>query len=88
MKPLRMCMVCRKRCEKSELIRIVKKSPYEVLIDSTGKASGRGAYICCSEDCIGQAQKRRVLERAFSMQIDSSVYEKLLQSMEDKNYES
>lgn len=87
MKPLRMCMVCRKRREKAELIRIVR-TPEGAEIDSDGKKSGRGAYICRNKACAEQAQKRRCLERAFSRQIDSSVYETLRRETEEEADES
>lgn len=87
MKPLRMCMVCRSRREKSDLIRLVKLSPAKAAVDKTGKASGRGAYICKNSDCINKAKKCKAFERAFSMQIDPLLYEELEQYTED-TYES
>lgn len=85
MKPLRMCMVCRERKEKSQLIRLVKKSPDGAALDLSGKAEGRGVYFCKDGDCINQAEKRRCLERAFSCKIDSAVYAELLQTKENTN---
>lgn len=84
MKPQRMCTVCRERREKEELIRVVRFND-EIIIDYDGKAQGRGAYICKSDECINQAQKRRALERAFSGKVDVSVYEKLLKIAEELN---
>ena len=68
MKPLRMCTVCRKRFEKKDLIRVARTP------DLNGTLPGRGAYLCKSRDCLLAAQKRRVLERAFSGKIDAAVY--------------
>lgn len=76
MKPLRMCTVCRKRFEKKDLIRVVR-TPDGAVPDLNGTLSGRGAYLCKSRDCLLAAQKRRVLERAFSGKIDAEVYAKL-----------
>ena len=84
MKPLRMCMVCRQRREKEELIRVVKVKD-EIIIDRSGKAQGRGAYLCKNKECINQAQKRKALERAFSGKIDVAVYDKLIQTAEELN---
>ena len=53
--PLRMCAVCRQSKEKKELLRIVKNKDGEIFIDPTGKANGRGAYICKDGFCIEEA---------------------------------
>lgn len=83
MKPLRMCMVCRKRREKEALIRVVRRTPEGAAVDLTGKEPGRGAYVCRERACIEQAQQRRVLERAFSGRIDPAVYERLRRETEE-----
>lgn len=85
MKPLRMCMVCRARKEKQDLIRITCQKGQPPTIDTEGKNPGRGAYVC--PECVGQAQKRRILERAFSTAVDSDVYRQLELSKEE-NHES
>lgn len=82
MKPLRMCMVCRQRREKSELIRIVSAPPNGAALDPNGRMPGRGGYLCRSLTCIGQAQKRRALERAFSHPIAPEAYARLLREAE------
>ncbi len=74
MRPVRMCAVCRERKDKSYLLRITKTPVGEVCIDVSGKMPGRGAYICKNGDCIKNAQKRRVLERAFSCKIEAELY--------------
>lgn len=86
MKPLRMCMVCRERKEKHDLIRIACQKGHSPVIDTVGKCSGRGAYVCPA--CVKQAQKRRILERAFSASIDAGVYQKLEQLHKEENHES
>lgn len=75
--PERMCIVCRQHKEKSALIRIVKQKSGELSLDPGGKAPGRGAYVCAEEECIKLAQKKSCLQRAFKMQIDGEIYEKL-----------
>lgn len=82
MKPQRMCMVCRERAEKEQLIRIVKNKEGSIALDLTYKLPGRGAYLCKDKDCIGQAQKRRALERAFSCKVEASVYQELQEAAE------
>ena len=77
-------MVCRARKEKQDLIRIACQKGQTPTIDTEGKKPGRGAYVC--PECVGQAQKRRILERAFSTQVDSDVYRQL--ELKEENHES
>ena len=77
MSPTRMCAVCRKRMEKDQLFRICRATDGKMTVDISGKAEGRGAYICKTSACIKTAQKRRALERAFSCAVDDKLYEEL-----------
>lgn len=79
--PLRMCVGCREMRPKKELMRIVRSPEGEVHADPTGKAPGRGAYVCKSADCLARAQKIRALERALEHKVESGVFEKLLQEI-------
>ncbi|MBR1476612.1 MAG: YlxR family protein [Lachnospiraceae bacterium] len=75
--PLRQCMGCRERKEKKELIRVVRDDAGNVRIDPTGRANGRGAYVCRNADCIARAEKNKGFNRAFKVNIDKKVYEAL-----------
>lgn len=77
--PLRKCVACQEMKPKRELVRIVKTPEDEVLIDSTGKKSGRGAYLCLDEHCFQLAQKNRSLDRALKHSVKQEIYEQLLQ---------
>ena len=46
--PVRTCIGCRSPKPKKELLRIVRTPEGSVVIDLTGKRSGRGACICHS----------------------------------------
>ena len=73
--------------EKKSLIRIIKTSDDEIMLDPTGKLNGRGAYICKDSNCLKQAIKTKGLDRAFKMQISKEIYDKLgeeLIKLEDK----
>jgi predicted RNA-binding protein YlxR (DUF448 family) len=72
-----MCVGCRQMLPKKELIRIVHSSAGDISIDKTGKAHGRGAYICPTVKCLETAIKTRALERAFETRIDPKVTESL-----------
>lgn len=70
----RMCAVCRQRFDKSELLRIVRFKDGEIKVDPSGKMQGRGMYICKNSECLSQAEKRRVIERAFSVKTCPEIY--------------
>lgn len=80
--PQRKCITCQDRDNKKELIRIVKNKEGEIFIDLTGKANGRGAYICKDSECLKKAIKSKALNRAFKMEVPDEVYEKLLLELE------
>lgn len=82
-----MCIVCRKRRSKEEFLRIVKNNSGELLIDSTYKAPGRGAYVCRNRECILNALKKRALNRAYKCSVPEKIYEKLKEAIEFREYE-
>lgn len=75
--PLRTCLGCKEAKPKKELIRIVKQSDGNIMVDFTGKANGRGAYLCPNADCLAQAIKAKRLSREFECEIPQEVYEEL-----------
>ena len=75
--PMRMCVGCREMKPKKELLRVVKPQEGEARIDRTGKAPGRGAYVCDRLECLKKARKSRALERALDTAIDGAVFDEL-----------
>ena len=80
---LRMCIVCRGRSDKKELVRVVRNKNGEIFLDKTGKANGRGAYVCKAKDCFDKLKKTRALNRAFKCEIPLEIYEKLGEEIEN-----
>ena len=76
-KPQRMCIVCRTHEEKRQLIRVVRSPNGMVTVDLTGKANGRGAYICMNKDCFAKSKKTNALGRALKCDIPAEIYETL-----------
>lgn len=76
--PMRTCVVTKEKCEKRDLLRIVRTPDGSVIVDLSGKANGRGAYLKRSEDVIKQAEKTKILERILEVQVPSCVYEEAL----------
>ena len=74
---LRMCVACRQMKEKKDLIRIIKDVTGSIVVDEKVKQSGRGAYLCKSQDCFQKCIKTKALNRALSCDIPQSVFENL-----------
>lgn len=75
--PLRKCLGCSEGKPKRELIRIVKNKDGDIFVDPTGKANGRGAYICKSIDCLEKAFKTKRLSKALEIEIPDKIYDDL-----------
>ena len=76
--PRRMCVACRGLFDKKDLLRVVKTPEGDVVLDRTGKKSGRGAYVCDNEECIKRCVKGKLLNKTFKTFLSEEVYEKLL----------
>lgn len=83
--PMRRCVGCGEVKSKKELIRVIRTPEGEIRLDLTGRANGRGAYLCNNPDCLKKAQKRRSLSRSLGCEIPQEVYEGLAAQMEE-NY--
>jgi predicted RNA-binding protein YlxR (DUF448 family) len=60
-------VVCRSTTAKRALHRIVRSPSGDVAYDPTGKAPGRGAYLCGQPACLETALKRRSIQRALKV---------------------
>ena len=75
--PLRKCLGCGEMKEKRQLLRVVHTKDGTTSVDLTGKASGRGAYLCRNVACFDTARKARRFEKAFSGRLDEAVFDTL-----------
>lgn len=75
--PMRRCTGCNEQKPKKELVRVVKTPDGEILLDLTGKMSGRGAYICHSAECLKKARKSKRIDRTFEITIPDEVYKQM-----------
>ena len=80
--PMRMCLGCNEMKPKRELIRVVHQKDGTILLDATGKAAGRGAYICPKLECLRAARKARRLEKSFACRISEEIYDALEAAMQ------
>ncbi len=76
--PERTCVVSHEKLPKNELIRVVRTSEKTVIIDTTGKANGRGAYLKKAKEVIEKAKKTKILERHLEVEIPNEVFDELL----------
>ena len=79
--PQRQCMGCRERKAKRELIRVVRGTDGNVSLDFSGKAPGRGAYICPNAECLKKALRSKSLDRSLEVTIPQEVYDRLEKEM-------
>jgi predicted RNA-binding protein YlxR (DUF448 family) len=75
--PTRSCVHCRSSRDKRDLLRVVRTPSGDVTYDATGKANGRGAYVCHDEACITGAMGRGGLSRALGTNVPVTLAEEL-----------
>ena len=75
--PERKCVGCNERREKRQLVRVVRTPEGNVVIDRTGKLSGRGAYLCYDPACLQKAVKAHRLQTALTCEIPDALVEAL-----------
>ncbi|MDA0676551.1 MAG: YlxR family protein [Chloroflexi bacterium] len=78
--PLRTCVVCKEKKPKRDLLRIVRTPDGEVVLDSTGRANGRGSYVCGDAGHWGDPALRAKLGYALTVRLDDADVERLSQS--------
>ncbi|SFG56536.1 hypothetical protein SAMN04487761_12714 [Lachnospiraceae bacterium C7] len=81
--PFRRCVGCGEMKEKTELIRVIKTPEDEIIIDSTGKKNGRGAYICNTKECFSKARASKGLEKSLKTAIPAETYDSLEKEITD-----
>ncbi len=75
--PQRQCMGCRERKNKRDLLRVVRTPEGSPMLDFSGTANGRGAYLCLNPECLKKAQRSRALERALEIEIPEELYARM-----------
>lgn len=79
--PSRMCVACHTMKPKKELFRVVAGSDGLIILDRTGKANGRGAYVCQITECLAKAKKSKGLERALKLPVTEEMWNMLSSSV-------
>ena len=79
--PMRSCVVTREKLPKQELIRVVRTPEQQVIVDLTGKANGRGAYLKKDLMVFEKAKKSKVLDKILEIEVKDEIYEKLKETL-------
>ena len=80
--PMRKCVGCGEMKSKKEMMRVLKTAEDTIILDTTGRKNGRGAYLCFSGECLEKAMKNKGLERSLKTPVPREVYEGLKKEFE------
>ena len=80
----RTCVGCGEESPKRALLRVIRSPEGDVRFDPTGKANGRGAYVCACRKCVESAKKKRAFSRALKVEVPESLYSELLDRCTDE----
>ncbi len=75
--PMRTCVITKEKCPKAELVRVVRTPEGNVIVDLTGRANGRGAYLKKNLEVIEKAKKSKLLDKHLEVEVNDSIYEEL-----------
>ena len=71
--PSRTCLGCRRARPKGVLVRLIRMPDGTVVVDSAGRAAGRGAYVCPDTECLERGLSRGRLGHAFKKPSEASL---------------
>ena len=81
--PMRKCVGCGEMKSKKEMLRVLKTTEDQVILDARGRKNGRGAYLCFDRECLKKATRSKGLERSLKMEIPEEIYERLEKEFEE-----
>ena len=79
--PMRTCVITKEKLPKAELIRVVRTPEGNVIVDLTGKANGRGAYLKKDLKTIEKAKSSKLLSKHLEVNIPDEIFEELKQNI-------
>ena len=83
--PVRQCLGCNEHKPKADMIRVVRDPEGGISLDTRGKKSGRGAYICHNVKCLNKARKSKRIERALDCTIPEEIYDAMEAQLAEEN---
>lgn len=82
--PLRTCVITKEKCEKKDLLRVVRSPEGEIIYDESGKQNGKGAYLKKDKDVILKAKKNKALDRILEKEVPEDIYDILMEKIENE----
>jgi predicted RNA-binding protein YlxR (DUF448 family) len=76
--PMRSCIVTKEKLPKMELVRVVRTPENNVIVDTTGKANGRGAYLKKDATVFEKAKKSKILDKVLETEVPDSIFDELM----------
>ena len=76
--PMRSCVISGEKLPKKDLIRVVRTPLGNVIVDETGKANGRGAYLKRDIETFEKARKSKILNKKLEVEVPDSIYDELV----------
>jgi len=68
-------VACRTPRQKRDLLRVVRTPGGAIVLDATGRAPGRGAYVCADQACQDAAMTKGALRRALAVPIPAGLFD-------------
>ena len=81
--PMRQCLGCNEHKPKKEMLRVLRTPEGEILLDFTGKKSGRGAYICYDAKCLKKARQSKRIDNNLGVNITDEIYDRMESELEE-----
>jgi predicted RNA-binding protein YlxR (DUF448 family) len=78
-------VACRTIRPKRDLTRIVRTAAGDVMVDLSGRAAGRGAYVCRTGGCLDKAINTSALSRALKTPLPAGAREALSERAANMN---
>ena len=75
--PMRTCVITHEKLPKSDLIRVVRTPNGDVLVDTTGKINGKGAYLKKDLEVIKSAKEKKILDKILEVEVLDKVFDEL-----------
>ena len=76
--PMRSCIVTKEKLPKMELVRVVRTPENNVIVDTTGKANGRGAYLKKDATVFEKAKQTKILDKVLETEVPDSIFDELM----------
>ena len=75
--PMRTCVITKEKCQKKDLIRVLRTPEHNVIVDESGKQNGKGAYLKEDLEVINKAKNNKILDRVLEVEVPDTIYEEL-----------